>query len=283
MSVRGPLGSADYEGPLFLLFFFPIKAFWSADHKDPFLITYSICFKGTQKLTFGKLRFTETQLANLGIKYVAIRSSDTQEERTEKINEFNNLDNDTMVLLVTNALGSVSINLQQGSACVIVLEIPIAFYILIQIMGRVNRIGQKERQRLIILWNHHSYDQMCLNRIAKKIVPSLAGEGAAAQCPDPEVAAETLLQEFLGMPFYHRPFAECWGLTPYKAIDNHARDLQIMGREEVISRVRRDIDPIREGTHYIPPNLWKESDDPEPASPFKGKFTFPPRVQVSWR
>ena len=66
------------------------------------------------KLTFGGPRFTETQLSNLGIKCVAIRSSDTQEERTEKINEFNNLDNDTMVLLVTKALGSVSINLQQG-------------------------------------------------------------------------------------------------------------------------------------------------------------------------
>lgn len=67
-------------------------------------------------LTFGGPRFTETQLSNLGIKYVTIRSSDTQEERTEKISEFNNLDNDTMVLLVTNALGSVSINLQQGSS-----------------------------------------------------------------------------------------------------------------------------------------------------------------------
>lgn len=208
---------------------------------------------------------------------MAIRSSDTQEERTEKINEFNNLDNDTMVLLVTNALGSVSINLQQGSSCVIVLEIPIAFYILIQIMGRVNRIGQKERQRLIILWNHQSYDQMCLHRIAKKIVPSLAGEGAAAQSEDPEVAAETLLQEFLGMPFYHRPFAEVWSMTPYKAVDRHADQLQLMGREEVNSKIRTGVGVIAEGSEHIPPNLWR-GDAPKLASPFNSKFTFFPRV-----
>lgn len=213
---------------------------------------------------------------------MAIKSTDTQEERTAKINEFNDLSNDTMVLLVTNALGSVSINLQQGSACVVVLEIPIAFYILIQIMGRVNRIGQKEQQRLIILWNYHSYDQFCLHRIATKIVPSLAGEGVAADAPDPQVAAETLLQEFLGMPFYHRPFAECWGLTPYKAVDYHARDLMILGREGVISKVRKDIDRIREGSGYIAPNLSK-NDTPTLASPFNGKLIFSPCVQLSWR
>jgi hypothetical protein len=162
---------------------------------------------------------------------VSIKSSQTQEERTARINKFNDPASDVWVLLVTNALGSISINLQGGSSCIYVLELPIAFYILVQIMGRINRIGQKRIQRIYIPWVHHSYDQCCWHRIARKIIPSLAGEGAASKADDPQIAAETLLQRFLGMPYYHRPYHRSWATAPYDEMHRQALEFKEEGEE----------------------------------------------------
>lgn len=161
----------------------------------------------------------ETQLANLGIEFRSLKSFLNQEDRNQAISDFNDPESEVMVLLFTNQLGSSSLNLQMSSHCVIIMEIPINFGTLIQTMGRVNRIGQEFEQWIIIPWIDYSFDQMCWHRIFKKIVPSLVGEGSAAQHDDPEAFAQGLIQRYLGLKPSHTPLDPSWGEATYAAKD----------------------------------------------------------------
>jgi superfamily II DNA/RNA helicase len=170
-------------------------------------------------------RLAETQLANLGIRAVSIKSSQTQEERGRHITKFNDPSSDFEVLLVTTALGAVSLNLQ-SAATIVVMEVPLSFYTLMQIIGRVNRIGQKFQQQVHLLWCDHSYDQMCLHRVLCKIVPSLAGESYTVENEDPEVTSQRLIQQFLGMKESHRPFGKEWGSSAFPDKDRAVAELE---------------------------------------------------------
>ncbi|TAQ83067.1 hypothetical protein B7494_g8609 [Chlorociboria aeruginascens] len=175
------------------------------------------------------LWMVETQLANLGIKQVALRSNQTQEDRTAIIKAFNSTSSDIWVLLLTTALGSTSLNLQESASCMVVMEIPISFYILTQVLGRVNRIGQKKVQRVYLLWIDQSYDQIALHRIFRKIIPSLCGEGHAAKAEDPPQVAQSLMQIFLGLKGSHTPLAPEWGKAPYHMKDTLSASLEESG------------------------------------------------------
>jgi len=74
----------------------------------------------------------------------------TQEERRHALDEFMDPNSGKDIILVTSALGAVSLNLQ-AAATVICIEIPISFYILLQILGRINRISQVLAQRIYLL------------------------------------------------------------------------------------------------------------------------------------
>jgi SNF2 family DNA or RNA helicase len=88
----------------------------------------------------------------LGINVVALRSNMSQEERTKQIDLFNDPRSNVKVMLFTSALGSISVNLQSCASQIIIIEIPINFYLLVQILGRVNRIGQTRKQKIWMPW-----------------------------------------------------------------------------------------------------------------------------------
>lgn len=162
-------------------------------------------------------RYLETQLRNLGISVEVITAEMTQEERTKSLNVFRS-DSGCHVLLLTSKIGSVSLNLQCASL-IIVIDMITAFYILVQILGRVERIGQKGATEVLLLWNDLTYDQIALHRIYSKIVPSLAGEGDASKAEDPTDAAIKQISSFLGMQPIYNPFAPAWGKMPFEKKD----------------------------------------------------------------
>jgi hypothetical protein len=135
------------------------------------------------------------------------------------LSQFNDPTSEVCLLLITTALGAVSLNLQAGAACIIVMEIPLSFYMLLQVIGRVNRIGQGKIQRVYLLWTNLSFDQICLHRILKKIVPSLAGESHSMPGEAPEVTAQRRVQQLLGMKPSHLPYHKAWATAPYDAKD----------------------------------------------------------------
>ena len=101
-------------------------------------------------------------------------------------------------------------NLQCASA-IFVLDIPPNFYTLVQVMGRLERIGQRGDTEMFVLWLNHTYDQVAPHRIYKKAVPSLAGEGIAAQSKDPNTTAAMQFSYFLGMHPSLNPNNKLWG------------------------------------------------------------------------
>jgi len=163
----------------------------------------------------------EANLNNLGFKYNSINSKMGQEERTRLLEDFNNPDSDTMILLMTSALGAVSVNLQTARR-VICMEIPISFYILCQILGRVNRIGQTQEQYLELLFCYSTFDQYAMNRMFKKMIPTLAGEGHCLTDPDPVVDAENKLMLALGVA-YSMADATAWATPPWNNCQDHIK------------------------------------------------------------
>ena len=105
------------------------------------------------------------------------------------------------------------------------MELPLNGPTLIQVVGRVHRIGQTHEQWVYVLWANHTYDQSCLHRIARKFVASIAGEGsAAADDVDTTAAAEEKLRLFLGLKdsAYH----PSWSDPKYTAKDDHIKVLE---------------------------------------------------------
>jgi hypothetical protein len=152
-------------------------------------------------------------VTNLYFKYNAINARQRQEERNKLISEFNDPDSDVMLLLITNNLGSVSLNLQAACHHIYIMEIPISYNVLIQILGRVNRIGQKHEQFIKLLFVYDTFDQFAMHRLFRKIMPILAGEGDSFTDEDPIVDAENKLMMALGLPysFLH----EAWASPPW--------------------------------------------------------------------
>lgn len=142
----------------------------------------------------------------------------SQEERAKNIRNFTNKTSGVYVLLLTSKIGSVSLNLQ-CAVLVIVVDMVNAFYLLIQILGRVERIGQIKEAEIYVLWNDLTYDQMAWHRIFKKIVPSLSGEGDAANVKETELHAIEQVKEFFGLESCYNPAHEAWSELPFEKKD----------------------------------------------------------------
>lgn len=186
---------------------------------------------------------------------MALKSNMSQEERTAAIDKFNDPKSDVDVMLFTSALGGVSLNLQSAAARIIIMELPINFYLVLQILGRVNRIGQRWLQKVWMLWVDHSFDQIALHRIFKKIVASLAGEGSAADAEDPAADAQNTVGTFLGLKASHTPYHEAWSKGPYTKKDEVVRSLETKPDHDPEMEEFNEIFGLTPSPHGSPSNL----------------------------
>lgn len=200
----------------------------------------------------------ESNLNNLGFKYTTITAKMSQEERTKRLEEFNDPNSDTMILLMTNGLGATSVNLQ-NCRHIICVEIPISFYVLCQILGRVNRIGQTGEQTLQLLFLYNSFDQYALSRMYTKMVPILAGEGNCLTDDDPVVDAENKLMLALGVKYSMLDKAS-WATPPWTNCQDHIKFADKM--REVSGRwlYTSDFDITRMASQAVAYNKTPEKD-----------------------
>ncbi|KAL4798954.1 hypothetical protein BDV19DRAFT_385629 [Aspergillus venezuelensis] len=89
---------------------------------------------------------------------------------------FNNPTSDCQVLLTTFGCGSSGLNLHYACSRAIVLESPPNYSMLLHVIGRLHRLGQKEKQKVWILFADHTIDRYleCIN--ANKATPQFASQ-----------------------------------------------------------------------------------------------------------
>jgi hypothetical protein len=128
-----------------------------------------------------------------------------------------------MLLLITNATGAVSLNLQTACHHIIIMEIPISYYILVQILGRINRIGQSFEQFIYLLFCYDTFDQYSVNRMFRKMIPILAGEGNTFTDEDPTVDAENKLMVALGVKYSF--LNDRWATPPWSNRESYTDEV----------------------------------------------------------
>ncbi len=196
----------------------------------------------------------ETQLSNLGYRFLCLKATQTQDERAKVLERFNDPSSDIMILLMTTSLGSVSLNLQGAASRIIVMEIPVSFYVLVQVLGRIYRIGQRQEQFLYLLYTEDTYDQIAIHKMFVKIVPSLAGEGnKLAEGNTATQDAEFKLCQFLGIE--HSAYAPEWGVLPYSVKDKEIAEKK--ASQQLRANAMRDgtfqpeVTPRKDTSKYI--------------------------------
>lgn len=111
----------------------------------------------------------------IGIPYVTIRSSMPQDSRLEALDMFtSNKRGGPRVLLTTYHYGAMGLNLQSACANMILVEQPGNTNVIFHCIGRVHRLGQRQKQRVWILFQDHTIDRYIAFNNTRKIIPQIA-------------------------------------------------------------------------------------------------------------
>ncbi|OAQ95966.1 hypothetical protein LLEC1_01919 [Akanthomyces lecanii] len=119
---------------------------------------------------------TEALLNAIGVRTVSIRSENSPAERSKIIKKFNDPKADIDAMVIPSSLGSFGMNLQNCCHHGIILEEPPNTATLIQILGRIARMGQKNRVQWEILYGLGTFDGYRLSANLEKHVKNLAAE-----------------------------------------------------------------------------------------------------------
>jgi SNF2 family DNA or RNA helicase len=141
----------------------------------------------------------------MGYRLLTIRASLTQDERDTVIRNFNDSRNPSQVLVTNIVLSGLGINLQHQCHTVIVLEGNGSIPALLQVACRVNRIGQKYRQKVYTLAIDGSYDQFLESKALKKYAGQFFAENVCICQPPP--------------PFLREHHKEAWVTITLEAAD----------------------------------------------------------------
>ncbi|KAL4970555.1 C-terminal helicase domain-containing protein [Aspergillus stella-maris] len=115
-------------------------------------------------------------LDSLSISYRTIKAGMKIYERSAAARIFNNPASNCQILLTTFECGSFGLNLHYACSRAIVLESPRNYSTLLHVIGRLHRLGQKENQKVWILFADHTIDRYleCIN--ANKAIPQFASQ-----------------------------------------------------------------------------------------------------------
>lgn len=100
-------------------------------------------------------------------------------ERKAIVDEFNDPSSDVHVLVASMLGGAATgLNLQTCCSDLIIVAVALNINTFLQTLGRLHRMGQLRFQRVWILTQDHSYDQVLQHKQTQKMLQQIAGEGA---------------------------------------------------------------------------------------------------------
>jgi Helicase conserved C-terminal domain len=113
---------------------------------------------------------------NIGFNTVSLRSSMDAGERAATIDRFNDPNSDIDVLTTSFGTSSFGLNLQYSCNNLIIMAVAQNVNLILQIIGRIHRLGQTKIQRVWIVTLCRSYDNFLQWDQTNKMVAQLAGE-----------------------------------------------------------------------------------------------------------
>lgn len=152
----------------------------------------------------------------LGINTVEIKSSMNLDQKQALMDDFNNPQMPISVLLTSFKACSVGVNLHRDCHKVCMLGMPENVNTLLQAIGRVHRLGQKEDQLIWILGLDHSYDQWIQAKVARKFRAQVLGEASLKHKTWEEEELVQLEADFRLTCTPQRPFSQA-GLEAHQA------------------------------------------------------------------
>ena len=119
--------------------------------------------------------YVEMCLVIAGFKVLSVRSAHTVYERNATISAFNNIGDDSQILVTSYRCSATSLNLQKACWHMVMVDVPESANTAMQAIGRIFRIHQKHEQYVWILTVDHTYDQVIQARSANKMYGQIAG------------------------------------------------------------------------------------------------------------
>ncbi len=113
--------------------------------------------------------------ASLGV--ASIRASHTSNERDYIVSLFNAADNDLDVLIINQSLSMVGLNLHHQCHIGIMAQYLWNYWGLIQVWGRIARMGQSKLVTWYVLVTEGTYSMVMENKMCRKIVPEIVFSG----------------------------------------------------------------------------------------------------------
>ncbi|KIN01128.1 hypothetical protein OIDMADRAFT_145247 [Oidiodendron maius Zn] len=133
-------------------------------------------------------------LSMLNFQVLELKSSYSSAERRRIVELFNDATSGVEVLVANGRVAAYGINLHHASHDVVIVDPPQNVSSILQMIGRVHRLGQKNIPEIIILSMWASYDSVMEARQTAKMLPQLSGEGKGLTME----GAAKMLQKMLG-------------------------------------------------------------------------------------
>jgi hypothetical protein len=150
-------------------------------------------------------RIVEALAKTFGFDYRALRAEHSEHVRQRVIAEFRDPNTGVEVLITSTQISSQGLNLQDSCSDMIIVEPPPTIAMLVQLIARIRRIGQRRKCRVELLYLRDSFDDFSWARAMTKHVRTWGGEtalratygghGAALQ-----VMGAELTRAYLGLP-----------------------------------------------------------------------------------
>ncbi len=116
-------------------------------------------------------------LAYASIGVASIRASHTTNERDKIIARFNTKDSDINVLVINQSLTMAGLNLHHFCHIGINIQYGWNYWTLIQITGRISRMGQSHNVTWYILVTEGTYGMVTEDKMCRKLVPEILFTG----------------------------------------------------------------------------------------------------------
>lgn len=113
---------------------------------------------------------------NLGLCIVSLRSSMDAGERAHAIELFNDPGSTVQALVTSLKVSTFGLNLQGCCSDLVVLGVADNVNAMLQVIGRIHRLGQKKQQRVWLVTLARSYDNILQHGQTIKMLQQMAGE-----------------------------------------------------------------------------------------------------------
>ncbi|KIX01027.1 uncharacterized protein Z518_10093 [Rhinocladiella mackenziei CBS 650.93] len=121
-------------------------------------------------------------LHNLGVAYYNLWPSTTLARKEEILKQFNDPTDPAMFLIANTRSSALGLNIQGACHKILILEMPDNINTVIQTIGRVHRIGQKEIQYIWLVCVQDTYDQWLFSNATVKMIAQVTGESHMESC-----------------------------------------------------------------------------------------------------